>query len=132
MGKECARVRSVANRWTTSRARGAAVPHITVEVGRQTRHDSLPFQQRPLHSAVVDSDEDAAPRSPVRLHGCPEAQRTHRDLVAGLGAGRGAAVVVMGEPGSERFALLAAARSAAGCTVHHVEGVGSETAVSGA
>ncbi|MFF5468107.1 AAA family ATPase [Streptomyces achromogenes] len=81
-------------------------------------------------SAVMASDSEAASRVPVRLHGRSEAQRTLRDAVEGLGAGRGAAVVVSGEFGSGRSALLAAAaRAAAGCTVHHVGGVDSEAAV---
>ncbi|MET9452351.1 helix-turn-helix transcriptional regulator [Streptomyces cinerochromogenes] len=78
----------------------------------------------------MGSDSNAAARGPVHLHGRAEAQRTLRDAVAGLHAGRGAAVLVTGEPGSGRSALLAdAVRSAAGCTVHHVGGVEPEVVV---
>ncbi|MGV9352222.1 AAA family ATPase [Streptomyces misionensis] len=78
----------------------------------------------------MDSDSKAAPDDPGSLRGRSEAQRTLGDVVARLGAGRGAAVVVTGESGSGRSALLAAtARSAAGCTVLRVGGVDSEAAV---
>ncbi|MFE9404938.1 AAA family ATPase [Streptomyces sp. NPDC006530] len=75
----------------------------------------------------MDSDSAAAFRSPALLHGRAEAQRTLRDAVAAVGAGRGAAVLVTGAAGSGRSALLAAAaRSATGCAVHVVGGVASE------
>ncbi|WP_037864281.1 helix-turn-helix transcriptional regulator [Streptomyces sp. NRRL S-340] len=78
----------------------------------------------------MDSDSEAVARGPARLHGRARARRALRDAIAGLHAGRGAAVLVTAEPGGGRSALLAAAaRSAAGCTVHHVACVESETVV---
>ncbi|GLW57706.1 helix-turn-helix transcriptional regulator [Kitasatospora phosalacinea] len=77
-----------------------------------------------------ESDSTTAARAPVRLHGRAEEQRRLHDTLAGLRAGRGAAVVVTGEPGSGRSVLLAAAAgSAAGCAVHRLGGVESEAAL---
>ncbi len=78
----------------------------------------------------MDSDSAPAVRAPARLHGRAEEERALGEAVARVRARRGAAVVVTGEHGSGRSALLAAAaRSAAGCTVQRVDGVESETAV---
>ncbi|MFI0186460.1 AAA family ATPase [Streptomyces sp. NPDC017082] len=81
----------------------------------------------------MDSDSDAVARTPSPLYGRAEERRTLCGAVEGLRSGRGAAVLVTGGPGSGRSALLAAAaRTATGCTVHHVAGVESEAGVEGA